>query len=70
MWTISSGLPNRPVGLRASRSCFAASSFTSQSIRRGVSTGPGQIALVRIPCGPNWTARLRVSDRRAPFEAV
>ena len=70
MWTISSGLPNRPLGLRASRIRFASSSLTSQSINSGVSTGPGQIALVRIPFGPNWTARLRVSERTAPFDAV
>ena len=70
MWTISSGLPNRPVGLRASRSCLAASSLTSQSMSSGVSTGPGQIALVRTPFGPNWTARLRVSERTAPLDAV
>ena len=36
----------------------------------GVSTGPGQMALVRTPLGPNWTARLRVSDRSAPLDAV
>ena len=36
----------------------------------GVSIGPGQIALDRTPCGPNWTASDRVSDRTAPFEAV
>ena len=49
---------------------MASSSLSSQSISNGVSIGPGQIALVRIPIGPNWTARLRVSDRIAPFEAV
>ena len=70
MLTISSGLPNRPVGLRARRICLASSSLTSQSISSGVSTGPGQIAFVRTPCGPNWTARLRVSASSAPFEAV
>ena len=70
MWTISSGLPKRPVGLRARRSCLAASSLTSQSMSSGVSTGPGQIAFVRMPFGPNWTARLRVRLRTAPFDAV
>ena len=70
MFTISSGLPNRPLGLRASRICLAASSLSSQSISSGVSTGPGQMALVRTPFGPNWTARLRVSASRAPLEAV
>ena len=52
MWTISSGLPNRPVGLRASRIRFASSSLTSQSMSSGVSTGPGQIAFVRTPLRP------------------
>ena len=70
MLTISSGLPNRPVGLRARRSCLAASSLSSQSINIGVSIGPGQMAFVRIPFGPNWTARLRVRASNAPFDAV
>ena len=70
MLTISSGLPKRPVGFRASRIRLASSSLTSQSISSGVSTGPGQIAFVRMPFGPNWTARLRVSARSAPFDAV
>src|SRR4051812_3361161 len=39
-------------------------------MRSGVSIGPGEMALVRTPCGANWTARLRVSARTAPFEAV
>ncbi len=36
----------------------------------GVSIGPGLIELERTPLGANCTARLRVSDRTAPFEAV
>src|SRR3954469_16301735 len=70
MFTISSGFPKRPVGFRARRIRLASSSLTSQSIRSGVSTGPGQIALVRMPFGPNWTARLLVRLSTAPFEAV
>src|SRR5204862_8313408 len=70
MFTISSGLPKRPVGFRARRIRFASSSFTSQSISKGVSTGPGQIAFERTPLGPNWTASDRVSDNTAPFDAV
>ena len=70
MLTISSGLPKRPVGLRARRIRFASSSLTSQSISSGVSTGPGQIAFDRTPLGPNWTARLRVRLMIAPFDAV
>ena len=61
MWTISSGLPKRPVGLRARRMRLASSSLTSQSMSSGVSIGPGQMAFVRMPFGANWTARLRVS---------
>src|SRR6266566_2418054 len=70
MFTISAGLPKRPVGLRARRMRLASSSLTSQSISRGVSTGPGQIAFERTPFGPNWTARLRVSERMAPLDDV
>ena len=70
MLTISSGLPNRPVGFRANRIRFASSSLTSQSMSSGVSTGPGQIAFVRMPLGPNWTARLLVRLSTAPFDAV
>ena len=71
MLTISSGLPKRPVGLRARRIRFASSSFTSQSMSSGVSTGPGQIAFVRTPFGAELDGeRLRVSARIAPFEAV
>src|SRR5436190_3869466 len=36
----------------------------------GVSTGPGQSALTRIPRRANWTASSLVIDRTAPFEAV
>ena len=67
MFTISSGLPKRPLGLRASRIRFASSSLTSQSMSSGVSTGPGQMAFVRMPFGPNWTARLRVSGEQRPL---
>src|SRR4051794_17793981 len=70
MFTISSGLPNRPVGLRASRSCFAASSLRSQSMSSGVSMGPGLMLLDRTPCPANWTASERVRARTAPFDAV
>ena len=36
----------------------------------GVSIGPGEIEFDRTPCGANWTARLFVSARTAPFDAV
>src|SRR5262245_19615311 len=39
-------------------------------MRSGVSTGPGQIAFERTPFGPNWTAKERVSEITAPFDAV
>ena len=67
---MSSGRPNRPVGLRARRSAFASGSVSSQLVSSGVSIGPGQIALVRI-------ALRRELDRQRPgqrdhgaFEAV
>ena len=69
-FTISSGFPNRPVGLRASRSCFAASSLSSQSISSGVSIGPGQMAFDRTPLGPNCTASDLVRLSTAPLLAV
>ena len=39
-------------------------------MRSGVSIGPGEIEFVRTPCGANWTARLFVRARTAPFDAV
>ena len=56
--------------MRFRRSAFAAGSEKSHSVSSGVSMGPGQMALLRTPLGPNCTASDLVSAITAPFEAV
>ena len=65
-----SAVPKRPIGIRFIRLAFSAGSLNSHSINSGVSMGPGQIALDRMPLGPNCTARDFVSASTAPLEAV
>src|SRR5437899_2013794 len=56
--------------MRLSRSALAAGSESSHSVSIGVSMGPGQMALLRTPLGPNCTASDLVSAITAPFDAV
>ncbi len=63
---ISLGCAGRPIGLV---NCFWASSDIVEGIR-GVQTGPGAIALMRIPLLTNWLLRARVKEIIAPFVDV
>src|SRR5687768_2107331 len=67
---MSSGFPKRPLGLRANRMRLASGSVSSHAVISGVSIGPGQIALLRTPRGPNCTASDLVNAITAPLLAV
>ena len=69
-FTISRGFASRPIGQWIRRRSSAAGSSPKIRSSSGVSTGPGQSALTRIPCRANWTASSRLRARTAPFEAV
>jgi hypothetical protein len=49
---------------------YAAGSLSKRRMRRGVSTGPGQIAFTRTLRRANSTASSRDIDSTAPFEDV
>ena len=66
---MSSAWPNRPMGIRCSRTRFLFSSLSRSRIS-GVSIGPGQMAFERMPFGPNCTASDLVSAITAPLLAV
>lgn len=63
---ISLGCAGRPMGLVND---FCASSSIVAGIR-GVHTGPGAMALTRIPLPTNWLLRPRVKDTMAPLVEV
>ena len=52
-YTMSSGLPKRPMGMRGKRLLRSTGLARSHFMRSGVSIGPGQMALQRTCFGPN-----------------
>ena len=69
-FTISRGLPSRPVGQCTCLRANAAGSSPKIASRSGVSTGPGQSAFTRTPSRANWTPSSLLIDSTAPFDAV
>ena len=73
MIVTSAGAPKRPMGLRARKfaSRASASSPAAAKVARsiGVSIGPGQTQLARMPCATWLSAMLFVISTTAPLLA-
>ena len=66
---ISSGLSNRPSGIRRVAACTKVS-FSKNAAVIGVTVKPGATAFTRTPCSAQSIARERVSAATAPLLAV
>ncbi len=69
-WAISSGVPNRPIGMPATIASTRAGLTQSWRSVPSVRTGPGATALTRMRWRAHSTARVRVRARTPAFAAA